>query len=147
MESLGTETILAASSLTAVQWYLLLGTVLAVAGTARLLLARDLVARLIAMNVVGIGSLLILVSLAARSGPAGGRDSGSAGGLTDPVLSALVITGLVITVAFTGLGAVLIRRIEGAQDADDADASQAARGRPGQDPASGRPDSPGGEAG
>lgn len=87
-------------------WYLLLGSVVAVAGTVRLLLSRDLMARLVAMNVVGIGSLLILLSLGARS----------EGAAPDPVLSALVITGLVITVAFTGVGAVLIRRIEGAQD-------------------------------
>lgn len=87
-------------------WYLLLGSVVAVAGTVRLLLTRDLMARLVAMNVVGIGSLLILLSLGARS----------EGTAPDPVLSALVITGLVITVAFTGVGAVLIRRIEGAQD-------------------------------
>lgn len=119
--------------LTTVQWYLLLGTVIAVAGTVRLLLAQDLVARLVAMNVVGVGSLLILVALAARSGPAAGRD----GGITDPVLSALVITGLVITVAFTGLGAVLIRRIEGAQDADDAGSSLATREHPGQSPTGG----------
>lgn len=88
------------AAMTAELWYLLLGSLLAVAGLTRLMLTRDLVARLIAMNVVGVGSLLILLSLAARS-PA-----------IDPVLSALVITGLVITVAFTGVGAVLIRRIE-----------------------------------
>lgn len=82
------------------QWYLVLGIVISVAGTVRLLLVRDLVARLIAMNVVGAGSLLILISLAVRAQP------------IDPVLTALVLTGLVITVAFTGVGAVLIRRIE-----------------------------------
>ena len=91
-------------------WYLLLGSLMAAVGTVRLLLSRDLMARLVAMNVVGVGSLLILLSLGARS-------EGSA---PDPVLSALVITGLVITVAFTGLGAVLIRRIEGTHDADPA---------------------------
>ena len=85
-------------------WYLLLGTVIAVAGLVRLLLVRDLVARLIALNVTGTGSSLILLSLGARQTP------------TDPVFAALVITGLVITVAFTGLGAVLIRRIEADHD-------------------------------
>lgn len=83
-----------------VRWYLLVAVVVAVAGTVRLLLARDLVTRLVALNVVGVGSLLVLLALAARFSP------------IDPVLSALVITGLVITVAFTGLGAALIRRIE-----------------------------------
>ncbi|WP_022872653.1 NADH-quinone oxidoreductase subunit K [Nesterenkonia alba] len=87
--------------------YLLLGTVVAVAGMLRMLLTGDLIARLIGMNVVGIGSLLILLALGARAEE------------PDPVLSALVITGLVITVAFTGFGAVLIRRIESAEHADD----------------------------
>lgn len=94
-------------------WYLAIGVVIALAGLVRLLLGRDLVARLIALNVTGIGSLIILLALGAREEP------------TDPVLSALVITGLVITVAFTGLGAVLIRRIEGVEDAE-AGATEAA---------------------
>lgn len=100
------------------QWYLMIGTIIAVAGLVRLLLVRDLVARLIALNVTGTGSLLILLSLGARQSPA------------DPVLSALVITGLVITVAFTGLGAVLIRRIEADSDADDAHPDPSTTDRP-----------------
>ena len=89
------------SAISIVQWYLGLAVMLLVTGLVRMLLVEDRVARLVAMNVVGSGSLLVLVALGARSDPA------------DPVLSALVITGLVITVAFTGVGAVLIRRIEG----------------------------------
>ena len=85
-------------------WYLLIGAVMTIFGIVRLLLVRDLLARLIALDVTGIGVLLTLVALAARSES------------TDPVLQALVITGVVIAVAFTGLGAVLIRRIEGQQD-------------------------------
>ena len=81
-------------------WYLAIGSILVAAGAVRLLLARDRVLRLIAMNVVGAGTLVMLVALASRSDP------------IDPVLSALVITGLVITVAFTGIGAVLVRRLE-----------------------------------
>ncbi|MGX0671536.1 multicomponent Na+:H+ antiporter subunit C [Kocuria marina] len=95
-------------SLTVSQFYVVLGIVLAVAGMVRMLLVQDLMARLVAMNVVGVGSLLILLALAARSDP------------LDPVLSALVITGLVITVAFTGVGAILIRRIEATRDGDGA---------------------------
>lgn len=87
--------------------FLLTGTAVSVLGIVRLLLATDLTARLVALNVVGISSLLILLALAARTSP------------TDPVLSALVITGLVITVAFTGVGAVLIRRIEDPDDEED----------------------------
>ncbi|MGK4218247.1 NADH-quinone oxidoreductase subunit K [Kocuria marina] len=95
-------------SLTVSQFYVVLGIVLAAAGMVRMLLVQDLMARLVAMNVVGVGSLLILLALAARSDP------------LDPVLSALVITGLVITVAFTGVGAILIRRIEATRDGDGA---------------------------
>lgn len=91
-------------SVSPIQWYLVLGIVISVVGIVRLLLVRDLVARLIALNIVGAGSLLILITLAARSAP------------IDPVLSALVLTGLVITVAFTGVAAVLIRRIEATSD-------------------------------
>ncbi|WP_166433021.1 NADH-quinone oxidoreductase subunit K [Nesterenkonia salmonea] len=84
-----------------ITWYLLIATSMTVFGMVRLLLVRDMLARLIALDVTGIGVLVTLVALAARSES------------TDPVLQALVITGLVIAVAFTGLGAVLIRRIEG----------------------------------
>ncbi|MDR8019353.1 NADH-quinone oxidoreductase subunit K [Nesterenkonia aerolata] len=105
---------------TAVHWYLVLGTLLGIAGTVRLMLTRDLMARLVAMNVVGVGSLLILLAVAAiapEAGTGAGAQTGTqtgtqAGAESDAVLSALVITGLVITVAFTGVGAVLIRRIE-----------------------------------
>lgn len=92
--------------MSALTFYGSLALLAVVAGTIRLLLARDPVVRLISMNVVGLGSLLLLIALAARS------DS------IDPVLSALVITGLVITVAFTGVGAVLVRRLESPTLAD-----------------------------
>lgn len=94
---------LAVTSVTVAQFYVTLGIILTVAGMVRMLLVQDLMSRLVGMNVVGLGSLLILLALAARSDP------------LDPVLSALVITGLVITVAFTGVGAILIRRIESSQ--------------------------------
>ncbi|RSZ64780.1 hypothetical protein EAH68_04050 [Corynebacterium hylobatis] len=89
------------------QWYLMVAVGLIAVGLTRFLLVRDRVARLVAMNVLGSGALLLLIALAARQEPA------------DPVLTALVITGLVITVAFTGVGAVLIRRIEGVHEEDE----------------------------
>ena len=92
-------------------WYLLLGIVMVIVGALRLLMVQDLVARLIALNVTGAGSLMLLMALAARSTP------------IDPVISALVITGLVITAAFTSIAAVLIRRIEDVTDLDDREAS------------------------
>ena len=92
-------------------WYLLLGIVMVIVGALRLLMVQDLVARLIALNVTGAGSLMLLMALAARSTP------------IDPVISALAITGLVITAAFTSVAAVLIRRIEDVTDLDDREAS------------------------
>ena len=82
--------------MTLIQFYLGLAVLLIVVGMVRMFLVRDRVARLVAMNVVGAGTLLILIALAARTDP------------VDPVLTALVITGLV----FTAVGALLISRIE-----------------------------------
>lgn len=93
--------------MSAVVWYLLVGSAIAVAAAVRMLLSRDPVARLVAVNVVGSGAFLVILALASR-----GDD-------VDPVLAALVITGLVITAAFTGLAAVLIRRVEGGEATDD----------------------------
>jgi multicomponent Na+:H+ antiporter subunit C len=81
-------------------WYLCVAAALTVLGSVRLLLARDPLVRLICINVAGSGALLALVALATRSDP------------PDPVPHALVLTGIVITVAFTGVGLVLLRRTE-----------------------------------
>ncbi len=97
--------------MTIATWYLCLGIIVVTVGALRLLMVQDLIARLIALNVTGAGSLMLLMALAARSHP------------IDPVLSALVITGLVITAAFTSVGAVLIRRIEDHPELDDGQAS------------------------
>lgn len=82
------------------EWYLCVAAGLTVLGSVRLLLARDPLVRLICLNVAGSGALLVLVALAARSDP------------PDPVPHALVLTGIVITVASTGAGLVLLRRTE-----------------------------------
>ena len=55
---------------------------------------------IILIDLVLAGDNAIVIALAARTDP------------VDPVLTALVITGLVITVAFTAVGALLISRIE-----------------------------------
>jgi multicomponent Na+:H+ antiporter subunit C len=85
----------------AVSWLLLVAAVLFSLGTVRLLTARDLVVRLVALNVAGSGGLLALVALAARTDE------------PDPVPHALALTGIVITVAVTGVGLAVVRRLEG----------------------------------
>lgn len=88
--------------MTSVQWFLLVGAVLMALGGVRLLTASDLVVRLVALNIAGGGGLLVLVALAARSE------------VPDPVPHALALTGIVITVAVTGVGLALVRRIDDA---------------------------------
>ncbi|WP_131105290.1 NADH-quinone oxidoreductase subunit K [Ornithinimicrobium sufpigmenti] len=86
--------------MSAVGWFLLVGAALFALGTVRLLTAPDLVVRLVALNIAGSGALLALVALAART--------------TDPdaVPHALALTGIVITVAVTGVGLAVARRLE-----------------------------------
>ena len=60
---------------------------------------RHLLRRLIAFNLLGSGTFLILVGFAQQ-----GR------GQTDPIPQALVLTGLVVAVAATALALLLIRR-------------------------------------
>jgi multicomponent Na+:H+ antiporter subunit C len=87
---------------TRVDAFLALGVALAMLGTARLLLTADLIRRVLALNVAGAGVLLVLVALAARADPQH----------PDPVLHALVLTGIVITVSVTGVALGLARRVE-----------------------------------
>lgn len=90
--------------------FLLLGVALTVLGSARLLLTADLVRRVLALNVAGSGVLMVLVAVAYRADPSA----------PDPVLHALVLTGIVITVSVTGLALGLVRRVERAEEKQDA---------------------------
>ncbi len=64
-----------------------------------LIASRLLLARLIAANVLGSGVFLLFIALA-RRGPS-----------ADPVPHAMVLTGIVVAVAATGLALVLLRRV------------------------------------
>jgi multicomponent Na+:H+ antiporter subunit C len=63
------------------------------------IVARDVLHRLIALNVTGSAVFLLLVTLA-RRGP----------GEPDPVPHAMVLTGIVVAVAASGLAVALVRR-------------------------------------
>lgn len=85
------------TSLTLADLTLWLGALVAVAAVLRLLTVEDTLGRLVAVNITGGGTLLILVGLAVRTEQ------------SDPVPQALALTGIVITVAFTGVGLLLAK--------------------------------------
>ena len=90
--------------LTQTMWFVLVAGALVVLGLARLGTARDWITRLLALNITGAGTLVLLVAIAGRTEPA------------DPVPHALALTGIVITVAVTGVGLVLARLVSIAEE-------------------------------
>lgn len=80
--------------------YPLAGAALFALGTFGLLVRRHLIHKVIAANFLGSGVFLVLIGLAGRS-PAG---------TPDPVPQAMVLTGIVVTVALTALALALIKR-------------------------------------
>lgn len=92
--------------MTTLAWYAAVGAALLALGLVTMLVAADRFRRLVALNVAAAGSLVTLLSVAGREESA------------DPVLQALALTGIVITVAFTGFGVVLARRIDDDEAAD-----------------------------
>ena len=85
-----------------VQWlYGLAGCLLIAIGLANALLGRHLVKRVLAINVMGAGVFMLLVTTAYR-GP---------GSAPDPVPHALVLTGIVVAVSATALALALGRRL------------------------------------
>jgi len=79
--------------------YAVSGTALLAVGLLGILVHRDLVRRVIGLNLAGSGVFLVFVALAARSAPA------------DPVPHALVLTGIVVSVSATALGLALAVRL------------------------------------
>lgn len=69
--------------------YLLGGVALWVLGLHALLLQRSALRRIMAVNVMGSGVFMVMVALGSRNSP------------IDPVLQALVVTGLVVAASAT----------------------------------------------
>jgi multicomponent Na+:H+ antiporter subunit C len=82
--------------MTAIQLYLVLGAAVFLLGLHGMLTLSDPVRRLIAVNLSGAGTFLVMVTLARRIDP------------PDPVLHALVVTGLVVAVSATAFALRLI---------------------------------------
>lgn len=79
--------------------YAVAGVLLFAAGAAGIVLRDHLLQRVVAANIMGSGACLVLVGLAQRTGVA------------DPVPQAMVLTGIVVAVAATGLALALARRL------------------------------------
>lgn len=72
-----------------VQLYLILGCLLWLMGLHGLVQVQQALRRIIAINIMGSGVFMVMVALATRTQP------------VDPVLQALVVTGLVVAVSAT----------------------------------------------
>lgn len=81
--------------------FALCGAALFAMGVAGVLLPARLLRRILGFNVMGSGIFLVLVGLGQRQGGA------------DPVPQAMVLTGIVVSVAATGLALALLRRLGG----------------------------------
>ncbi len=90
--------------MTVVQLFVGLGLLLWLLGLHALMTHRHTIHRLIAINVSGSGVFLVMVSLASR-----GED-------VDPVMQALVVTGLVVAVSATAFALRLGSAMQHAQD-------------------------------
>lgn len=87
-------------------FYLCIGAGLWVLGLHGLLVARYAIRRIIAINIMGNGVFMIMLALASRTDP------------TDPVLQALVVTGLVVAVSATAF-ALRLASSDGNEPKDD----------------------------
>lgn len=83
--------------------YTACGLVLFVLGLHAVFARRDRMGRVLALNVMGGGAFLVLVSLGAR-GPR------LADGRPDPVPQALVLTGLVVSVSLSAVALAIPER-------------------------------------
>lgn len=81
--------------------FALTGIALFVSGVAGILLHAHLLRKILAFNIMGSGTFLVLVGLGQRDGS------------LDPVTQAMVLTGIVVSVAATALALALARRLFG----------------------------------
>jgi multicomponent Na+:H+ antiporter subunit C len=80
--------------------YALAGAFLFALGTFGVVVRSHLIHKVVAANFMGSGVFLVLIGLARRDPR----------GVTDPVPQAMVLTGIVVTVALTALALALVKR-------------------------------------
>jgi multicomponent Na+:H+ antiporter subunit C len=88
--------------MTALAVFGLAGAALIAVGLYALVVRRDLLRKILAVNVVGNGVFLIIVALAQRAG------------VPDPVPHAMVLTGIVVAVSATAFALALAVRVRDA---------------------------------
>jgi multicomponent Na+:H+ antiporter subunit C len=93
--------------------YAIAGAALVAIGFAAVATRRHLLRRIMALNVIGSGTFLVLIGLAQRAPER----------WPDPVPHALVLTGIVVAVSATALALVLFRRLHAATGATALDST------------------------
>lgn len=88
--------------------YGLLGITLATLGLHAAILQRDMLRRILAINILGVGVFLVFIATAYNG----------EGAAPDAVPHALVLTGIVVAVAATALALALQRCLETLDDGD-----------------------------
>lgn len=99
--------------------YALGGAVIFAIGMYALLARRHLVHKVIGANLMGSGTFLVMIGMGNRA----------PGETTDPVPQAMVLTGIVVTVALTALGLAITKRYFSATGLSDLDTDPAAGDR------------------
>ena len=89
--------------MTTATWYALVGAGLVGLGLHSLVLTPNILRKIIALNIMGNGVFLVLVSTSKRMPDA-------ANSMPDPVPQAMVLTGVVVAVSATALALALLRR-------------------------------------
>jgi len=85
------------------QLYAIIGVAVFLLALHGLMMSTDAIRRLIAVNLMGAGTFIVMVALAGRVSP------------PDPVLHALVVTGLVVAISATAFALRLITASRGAE--------------------------------
>lgn len=76
------------------------GALLFVLGASGLIMQAQLLRRIIGFNLLGSGAFLVMVGLAQRDG------------IPDPIPQAMVLTGIVVSVAATAVALALVRALQ-----------------------------------
>ncbi|MBV2128592.1 NADH-quinone oxidoreductase subunit K [Arsukibacterium indicum] len=101
-----------AASDSSVMFFMITAASLIAIGLYGFISGPEVLRRVLALNIISAGVFMLMVVLAYR-----GTVPGAANGLVDPVLHALVLTGLVVAVSATAFALALLARLSQASSA------------------------------